>query len=160
MPKPIRISPCSTDDAHAIAALEAACFTPEAGQAPWSEGSIRSALSSSGTLCIMAMDGGESLGYAIARELGAGEAELLRIAVRPDARRRGIARALMQKISALLASRGCTELHLELRSTNAPAMALYEATGFRHTGRRTSYYTSGEDALLMKQELAGEQQDG
>jgi len=160
MPAPIRISICKHADAPIIAGLESVCFTPESGQAPWSERSISSALESAGTHCLIAMDDNEAAGYAIAREVGAGEAELLRVAVRPEARRHGVARALIEEISNLLASRGCTELHLELRSANAPALALYEATGFGQTGRRTAYYGSGEDAILMKRVLAGEQQDG
>lgn len=77
-----------------------------------------------------------------------GEAELLRIAVAPEARRRGLGRRLLAECMEQLAAEGCPTLHLEVRCSNAPARALYEALGWRSCGLRPRYYRDGEDAAL------------
>lgn len=153
MPAGLSITVCSSGEAARIAVIERECFGPSEGQSPWSEASIRSAIDSTGAHCLIATIGGADAGYAIAREIGAGEAELLRIAVRPASRRHGAARALIAELSSWLRRVGCSVVHLELRNTNAPALALYESTGFRRTGRRKSYFETGEDAILMAMEL-------
>jgi ribosomal-protein-alanine N-acetyltransferase len=73
---------------------------------------------------------------------------LMNIAVEPTSRRRGIANALLE---ALLQRAGQEEPYtLEVRPSNAPAIALYEQFGFRSAGIRPRYYQdTGEDALIM-----------
>jgi GNAT superfamily N-acetyltransferase len=64
------------------------------------------------------------------------------IAVLPEFRGRGIARALLQKIAARARDEGCCKLTLEVRADNPPARALYAAEGFspaRLNGRETPY---------------------
>ena len=75
-----------------------------------------------------------------------GELHITTIAVRPEYRRRGHARALIG--AALAAYPRATYVHLEVRPTNGAAISLYESLGFRATGRRPRYY-GDEDALLM-----------
>lgn len=82
-----------------------------------------------------------------------GEAELLRIAVAPSARRQGLGRRLLEANQASLTALGCDTLHLEVRVSNAPARALYEALGWRVVGQRRGYYRDGEDAALYRREL-------
>ncbi len=82
-----------------------------------------------------------------------GEAELLRVAVRPEARRSGLGRALLRESQARLEARGIRTLLLEVRVSNAPARALYEAEGWRGEGLRRGYYRDGEDAALYRKEL-------
>lgn len=81
------------------------------------------------------------------------EAELLRIAVRRDLRGQGLARALLAAGEAALAREGARALRLEVRVTNAPARALYAATGWREAGLRRGYYRDGEDAALYAKDL-------
>ncbi len=76
------------------------------------------------------------------------EAELLRIAVRPDLRGRGLARALLAAGEAALGGEGARTLRLEVRVSNAPARALYAASGWAEAGLRRGYYRDGEDAVL------------
>lgn len=83
----------------------------------------------------------------------AGEAELLRIAVGPGARRKGLGRTLLRSAEADLRNGGIRSLHLEVRVSNAAARALYESEGWRQTGQRPRYYRDGEDAVLYTKSL-------
>jgi ribosomal-protein-alanine N-acetyltransferase len=86
---------------------------------------------------------GEVRGWAAVRSLGAGESELLQVEVAAGYRRRGLARALLT--AALQGT-----VFLEVRESNAPAIALYEDLGFVVTARRRDYYHAPrEDALVM-----------
>ncbi len=89
------------------------------------------------------------LGYARWRLVPVvGEAELLRIAVSPEARGQGHGRRILRASTEALRGLGLTELHLEVRVSNAPARRLYEAEGWRCQGLRKAYYRDGEDAAL------------
>lgn len=83
----------------------------------------------------------------------AGEAELLRIAVDPTARRTGLGRALLEFSEADLQRSGIRNLHLEVRISNSSARALYESQGWRVSGQRPRYYHDGEDAVLYAKDL-------
>jgi [ribosomal protein S18]-alanine N-acetyltransferase len=88
-------------------------------------------------------------GFAIARLLPP-EAELETIVVVPAFRHSGVGRALLAFLTGELQLRHVTEVTLEVRAQNHPAIALYRGFGFRESGRRTSYYADPvEDALLM-----------
>jgi ribosomal-protein-alanine N-acetyltransferase len=82
-----------------------------------------------------------------------GEAELIRLAVAPTARRKGLGRLLMQASEVALKTHGITDLHLEVRSANTPARALYEDQGWVLKGLRKGYYRDGEDAALYSRHL-------
>jgi ribosomal-protein-alanine N-acetyltransferase len=92
--------------------------------------------------------GGRAVGFALFQLLP-GAAELLRVAVLPGERRRGFARAVLEDALRALAEEGRPTCYLEVRSGNRPALALYEALGFRSIGLRRSYYENGEDALVL-----------
>lgn len=83
----------------------------------------------------------------------AGEAELLRVAVHPDARRQGLARKLLEASESFLRATGIADLYLEVRTANAPARALYEALGWQVQRVRKAYYRDGEDAVLYWKRL-------
>jgi ribosomal-protein-alanine N-acetyltransferase len=88
-------------------------------------------------------------GYIVAR-LGAAELHINNVAVRERYRRRGIGRALLDKILAAGRGSGSKAAYLELRAGNSDALSLYEKCGFRVTARRGRYYTDPvEDALVM-----------
>ncbi len=80
----------------------------------------------------------------------AGEAELLRIAVDPAHRGRGLGRRLLEACQRELAEEGLVHLFLEVRVSNAAAIQLYRACGWTPCGRRPGYYADGEDAALFQ----------
>jgi len=112
---------------------------------PWSAAIWRGELGSPYGLYLVIEDSGEVYGHIGVRHV-LGELHITTIAVKPEYRRRGHARALIG--AALVAYPSASHVHLEVRPTNAAALALYESLGFRKTGRRPRYY-GDEDALLM-----------
>ena len=79
----------------------------------------------------------------------ADELHVLNIATRADRRRRGAARALMDEVLAYARAKGVRHVLLEVRRSNAPAIALYRAVGFSVMGVRARYYPDDEDAIEM-----------
>ncbi|GGM02968.1 GNAT family N-acetyltransferase [Nakamurella endophytica] len=76
------------------------------------------------------------------------EAEVQTIGVRPDRQHAGLGRVLLRD---LLRAAGPRRVLLEVRTDNAPAIALYESEGFRRMGVRRGYYQpSGADAWTME----------
>jgi ribosomal-protein-alanine N-acetyltransferase len=133
------IEPACPDDGPALAALAEAVRVPG-----WSRDSLAASLAEPAARAFVAR-AGAAVGMALGRA-AADEIEILLVAVAPDARRRGIGRALVE---ALLADAALRRAHLEVRAGNAAAIALYERAGFVAAGRRKRYYADGEDALRM-----------
>lgn len=80
------------------------------------------------------------------------EATLFNIAVDPAFQRRGLGRALLEHLIRELEQRDVLTLWLEVRASNAAAIALYESLGFNEATVRRNYYptaTGREDALIM-----------
>ena len=84
------------------------------------------------------------------------EADVQTIAVAPRSQGRGLGRELLDALVVEAERRGCTQLFLEVRVDNEPAIALYERSGFEKQGRRTNYYGNGIDALVLRRRLAGD----
>lgn len=120
---------------------------------PWSEAEIADFLAS--PLCFVCV---EPAGFIMGRVV-AGEAELLTIAVDPDAQGRGVGWRLMQRFLAVLADRLADQVFLEVAEDNAAARALYTKAGFAVTGQRRGYYQGigGRvvDAIVMTKAVAG-----
>jgi ribosomal-protein-alanine N-acetyltransferase len=95
------------------------------------------------------------VGYLCLWEIGH-EIHITNLAVHPSFRRQGIGRRLLAPVLEDGRRRGIALVLLEVRPTNAEALALYESLGFRVIGRRKGYYfDTGEDALVMEAALAG-----
>jgi [ribosomal protein S18]-alanine N-acetyltransferase len=89
----------------------------------------------------------QTAGYLVARTLSEGESEILDLAVAPEFRRRGVARALLQELLA----RSNHSIFLEVRVSNLAARNLYKVLGFQEIGFRTEYYhLPPESAIVMK----------
>ncbi|MFN8423420.1 MAG: ribosomal protein S18-alanine N-acetyltransferase [Anaerolineae bacterium] len=78
------------------------------------------------------------------------EAHVMTLGVEPSWRNRGIGALLLARLVEIAVARGAAQLTLEVRTGNAPAIALYERFGFVEAGRRPRYYAdTGEDGLIM-----------
>lgn len=93
-------------------------------------------------------------GFLLGRIVG-DEAELLTLAVAPEARGQGEGRALVRRFLEDCSVRGAAAVFLEVAADNAAAIRLYRATGWSQVGQRRNYYAPGLDALVMRQDLAG-----
>ena len=131
-----------------IAELEKLCFSD-----PWSEKSIATELSCRLSVWLVALEDDRVVGY-VGSQTVIDESDMMNIAVHPDYRRKGIAEALIGELEVALRQRGSLGLTLEVRASNAPAIALYEKLGFVQVGRRPNYYRNPkEDALILRKEL-------
>ena len=137
------------DKSHvaAVAELEKLCFSD-----PWSENSVASELNNKLSLWLVAEEEDRVAGY-IGSQTVCNETDMMNVAVHPDFRRRGIADALICALVEELKAMESTCLTLEVRASNAPAIALYEKLGFSEIGRRKNYYRNPkEDALILRKE--------
>ncbi len=132
-------------DAAAQAEVEAACLGSEA----WPEHICREVLEQSYAFYVGAFDGTQLIGTAGLQNLG-GDGEISNVAVVPAYRRGHIADRLLQALLSEGAAQGIRNFTLEVRAMNAPAIGLYEKSGFRTEGRRPHFYTApDDDALIM-----------
>ncbi len=96
------------------------------------------------------------VGFVLYRHVG-DEAEILSIAVAPEARRIGVAQLLMNEVLRHLYREGVARIHLEVEEGNLPAINLYRKMEFRTTGTRPGYYAQGRPrpagALVMVRQL-------
>ena len=130
-----------------VAGLEKICFSD-----PWSERSIASELDNKLAFWLVATEGETVAGY-IGSQTVMEETDMMNVAVHPDFRRQGIAEALVSGLVEHLKAMGSHCLTLEVRASNAPAIALYEKLGFAEIGRRKNYYRNPrEDALILRKE--------
>lgn len=115
---------------------------------PWSREALTAELAKATTRSWCFEDDDGLAAYALFQVV-ADEAELLRIAVDPEQRRRGLGRRLLDHALEELAAEGVSTCHLEVRADNTAAHGLYRRLGFEITGRRRVYYRDGCDALLF-----------
>ncbi len=125
---------------------------------PWGEEALEGHFEGAfGRGLILCCDG-EEAGYLIASRI-AGEAELLRIAVLPEFRRRGLGETLLSHWLAEEKKAGSSRFFLEVRGENRGARALYEKMGFSPVGRRAGYYSNPSDDAVLYQLLIKETND-
>jgi ribosomal-protein-alanine N-acetyltransferase len=131
------------DDVEKIAAIE------QASPSPWSASLIAAELERPLGLQLVAVgdEDGSVLGWCCG--IAAAEAELLKIAVGPAQRRRGLGAALLVRFEALCREKGCDALLLEVRAANTQAISLYENLGYGSIGCRKKYYSSPQDDALI-----------
>jgi ribosomal-protein-alanine N-acetyltransferase len=142
-PRPL-LRPMEASDLPAAIKIDTLCLPR-----PWSEAVWRDELESPFGLYLVLEEAGEVVAHIGVRHL-AEELHVTTLAVRPERRRRGYARALLD--AALGAFPEARHVYLEVRPSNAVARSLYESLGFARTGRRRRYY-GDEDALLMTLDL-------
>jgi len=133
---------------EAMARLHARAF---ADQRPWTATEFAGLLESRHTV-LMA----DPMGFLLGRVL-AGEAEVLTLAVDPDAQRQGRARRLLAQFLTDAAAQNATQAFLDVAADNTPARALYLQAGFREASRRRGYFPRAQgpaaDAIVMARDL-------
>lgn len=115
---------------------------------PWTEAMFLEELAGKFSVYRVAIENGRAVGY-MGMWILADEGHITNIAVSLEFRRRGVASALLDSFIQLAADRSLQFMTLEVRASNAGAIALYKKKGFELVGRRKNYYDNAEDALLM-----------
>ena len=116
---------------------------------PWTEAMLRMQLAPDSHVFLTAETEGVVVGY-IGLMYVLDEGYVSNVAVHPDWRRQGAADALLTALEARARKLLLSFLTLEVRESNAPAIALYEKHGYRAVGKRKNYYEKPtEDAILM-----------
>jgi len=139
------IRAASLADLPALTVLEQELFGADA----WSEALLRQEIEGPGRRFVVADD---LSGYAVT--MAAGDiVDLLRIGVRPEARRSGIASRLLEEL--LVGTEGASRMLLEVSVSNAPALGFYVARQFSVIDVRPHYYRDGSEALVMCRWLPG-----
>lgn len=149
---PVRIRSAKPDDAETLERIELATFDGDR----LSRRSLRHHLVSPTADVMIAEIGREPAGYAMMfYRRGTRIGRLYSISTLPQARGRGVARALMAACERAARRRDCSVLRLEVREDNAAAIRLYESLGYVAFGRYETYYDDGASALRFDKPLRG-----
>ena len=142
---PVRLRPMVDADVDAVLALDALVHPTT-----WSPEFMRSHLGIPGSRTnLVAELCGDLVGHATLLVV-ADEGHVTSVAVAPDHQRMGIGRVLLAALCRDAEHRGLVAMTLEVRVSNAAAIALYRRFGFAPSGVRPAYYADdGEDALIM-----------
>lgn len=141
------VEPMRPEDLAVCAAIEQ--HAPD----PWTETQMAEELSFEGARLFVVRRGDAIAGLA-AFQLAADEASLNTVTIDPAFRRQGAARTLLCGALEALKTEGAAMCFLEVRSQNAPALALYDALGFSRAGLRKRFFTNPpDDAIVMNKEL-------
>lgn len=120
---------------------------------PWTRGNFLDSLYSGYQAWVLRDAGGTLMGYFLVM-FAVDEAHLLNITVRRDLHGKGFGRLQLDRITALVKEHGMASILLEVRPSNARALAVYEQYGYVQIGRRKAYYPAAnntrEDAIVMR----------
>ena len=134
-------------DPATLAAIHASAF-----DAPWDAAAMRTLLDMPGAEIEAEPDG-----FLLWRR-AADEAEIVTLAVRPEARRHGLGGRLLDRVLIRARDQGAARLFLEVAHDNDRALALYASRGFEQAGRRPAYYARPDgtraDALILALNLS------
>ena len=132
------------EDIAQVAEMEKEIFS-----IPWSEKSFYDSLSNENTLYVVAQEGDIIAAYS-GMYLSWKEGNITNVAVGKKYRRKHIASRLITFLLEEAKERGITDVTLEVRETNVPAICLYETLGFAEAGIRKNFYEKPtENALIM-----------
>jgi ribosomal-protein-alanine N-acetyltransferase len=139
------IRKATESDVKPLADMDKICFN-----LPWSEASFfEEIVNNKVAKYFVAEVSGKMVGYA-GLWVVLDEGHITNIAVHPEFRRKGIAKALICKMMSAAEDAGATVFTLEVRALNKSAIALYEQFNFKIVGLRKNYYQdNGEDAAIM-----------
>ena len=138
------IRPMDLETVAQVAELERLCFAD-----PWSLNSLLVEALNQDAVYLTALRDNLVLGYVGMHHI-LDEGHITNLAVSPACRRQGVGRLLLEALIAYAGEEGMAFLTLEVRASNAAAIALYSAFGFTPAGLRRGYYQNPkEDALIM-----------
>ncbi len=136
------------EDAGYIAALEAEVFTDA-----WSGKGVAETLEQNNAFIVVAELAHKPIGYCIVYHV-MDEAEIARIAVGKEARRKGVGRGLLDAVCICCAEKSVQRLLLDVRESNEGARTFYKKYGFKEDGIRKNFYENPkEHAVLMSMTL-------
>ena len=141
--------PMREDDLDAVHAVEIRAY-----EFPWTVGIFRDCLRADYPAWVMQHEG-RIIGYFL-MSIAADEAHVLNICIDPNFQGQGLGRQLLRALVRVARGRKAERVFLEVRPSNAGAIALYHSEGFNEIGRRPRYYPARdgrEDALVMAIEL-------
>ena len=144
--KQVKIVPMAAEHLDRLEQLERMCFSR-----PWSNKMLAEELDNQCAAFLVAVEPEteKAVGYA-GLLVVADEGYITNVAVDPSCRRQGVAAQLLQVFDNFAKGNHLAFLTLEVRPSNAAAIALYEDFGFREVGRRRNYYDlPKEDALIL-----------
>ncbi len=144
--KQVKIVPMAAEHLDRLEQLERMCFSR-----PWSKKMLAEELDNQCAAFLVAVEPEteKAVGYA-GLLVVADEGYITNVAVAPSCRRQGVAAQLLQVFDNFAKGNHLAFLTLEVRPSNAAAIALYEGFGFREVGRRRNYYDlPKEDALIL-----------
>ena len=142
----VTLRPWNYEDILAVSALEKRCFGD-----PWHYKMFADSFLTGIFHGIVAEEEGALVGYAFYTCLYE-DADVDKVAVSPEYRRRGVGRMLLAALLSDAKALGATRAMLEVRASNEPAIALYAAEGFRQVAERGKYYGDGETALVLEKQ--------
>jgi ribosomal-protein-alanine N-acetyltransferase len=149
VPAPLDWQPMQAADLDAVMAVEKRIYP-----FPWTLGNFRDSLAA-GHGAYVFCEAGIMVGYAVMTTI-VDETHLLTIGVVAERQRLGLGGRMLERLFAVARQQGAQRMLLEVRPSNAAALALYRRHGFDEIGRRRGYYPAGnarEDAIVMARAL-------
>jgi ribosomal-protein-alanine N-acetyltransferase len=144
----MKIDLMNRQNIYSVKEIEDECFAN-----PWSLDSFERELSKVGAYFYVAMENGEALGY-IGFNICVDEGYIANVAVKAPYRRRGVAKALIERVIEKAREENLAFVSLEVREGNLSAIDLYSKFGFALAGRRKNFYRNPyEDGLIMTKTL-------
>lgn len=136
-------------DLHRVMIIERGAYA-----FPWSEGIFRDCLQVG--YCCWLLEGDQRINAFGIMQVAAGEAHVLNLCVAREMQAKGVGRQMLRCLLDVAEDHGAESMLLEVRPSNAPALALYRSEGFRTVGTRRGYYpapSGREDAFILSRSL-------
>jgi len=148
----VRLRPATLSDLEEMIEIERSSF----GEQSYRPELIEQLLTDRGFHNVIVEEEGRKVGYATYFEDARRKrARLVTIAVVPDRRDRGMARAMLIFLEREMAKLGLRTVSLEVGTANEPAKSLYLSLGYKIEGTVPDYYGKGKDAYYMEKPVEG-----
>lgn len=135
------------EDLPSVAKLEKLCF-----KRPWSQEDIEREMDLNPFFNGMVLEEGIVISYALFDTIFE-DGHLARIGTDPEFQKRGLGAKMLKAALNQAKDKGCETFYLEVRPSNAPALALYASAGFQTFRKIRHHYDDGEDAWGMSLQL-------